>query len=178
VVELGAVLAAVIAAAASGFFGAWWGTRTQIRHDRIERLRGRRTDAAAALIKAWTDALFAVDQLYERVDEGETAPAELLAPASDAITEAVKHQTLFELLFDPDSPATTSSTLLRHTLRNEVDLLGKGFVNEARYNHLNEASPHMDSLIRHASSAIARTGSADDPLEPSRPNRPRLPRGE
>ncbi len=160
-----ALIAAVIAAGASGFLGVWWGSRTQTRHDRIERLKGRRTDAAAALIEAWTDALFEVDRLYEHVDQGETPAAELLVPASEAITEGVRRQSRFELLFGPDSPATESSSLLRQTLRKEVDLLGKGFANEARYDHLHEASPHIDSLIRQASSAIARTGTADDPLE-------------
>lgn len=146
---------AILAAVPSGFLGAWFGAWQQTRHDRIERLRDRRIDAADALVQAWPTALFAIDGAIDEPDA--SASQALIAQARRQVNEAVRLSVRVDLLFGSMSLTSSITNVVRDEARHALHALERGDINAARQHH-SEASLVHAYLVIVAGAEIERTG--------------------
>lgn len=154
------ILIALAASAATGFLGAWLGAWLQIRHDRKERLRARRIDAADELAVALSDALLALSDainLYELGKDEEAASLDIEGLISAAVTKSSRA----DLLFVSSSLTSTNSARIFRELRRSLHLAQQGNIQQARKLH-GEASMTMAWLTYAASDAIRTTGTRRD----------------
>jgi hypothetical protein len=159
-IEVGA--AAVIAAVLSGFGGAYLGARLTTRHDRRERARTRRIEAADDLVQAWATALFAIDAGINELEStgNPPAPAAILEMRL-LINAAVKLSVRFDLLFVAISLASKNEDAVRDHARAAVAAVEAGDADEARRRHA-AASISQAWLVNTAAEAIESTGTRRD----------------
>jgi hypothetical protein len=96
-IEVG--VGALVVAAASGFGGAYLGAWTTTKHDRIERARTQRIEAADDLVQTWATALFAIDAALTEVEMPTGRVPERIPEARDYVNAAVKSSVRVDLLF-------------------------------------------------------------------------------
>ena len=174
-IEVGA--AAVGAAVLSGFGGAYLGARMTTRHDRIERARARRIEAADDLVQAWPSALFVIEALIGQIKSArpETTPMRSYSvpEAYDLINTAVSLSTRLDLLLGAVSLASRNEDAVRDQARAAVAAILEGDLEEARRQHA-AASLSLAWLVNTAGGAIASTGTKKDEARRFRevPNEP------
>lgn len=146
---------AILAAVPSGFLGAWFGAWQQTRHDRIERLRDRRIDAADTLVQAWPTALFAVDRAITESEA--SARQRSIAEAHRHVNDAVRVSVRVDLVFGSTSLTSSITNVVRDEARQALQMLEQGDAVSARQHH-GEASLVHSYLVIVAGAEIERTG--------------------
>jgi hypothetical protein len=146
---------AILAAVPSGFLGAWFGAWQQTRHDRIERLRDRRIDAADGLLQAWPTALFAIDGAIDERDA--RVRQAMISQARGQVNDAVRLSVRVDLVFGSTSLTSSITNVVRDEARDALRALEQGDTIAARQHHL-EASHVHAYLVIVAGAEIERTG--------------------
>ena len=162
-IEVGAGALAI--AVGSGFGGAYLGARMTTSHDRIERARTRRIEAADDLVQAWGAALFAIDAaINEAATPARGQLPSRIAEARNLINSAVNLSTRLDLLLGAISLASRNEDAIRDHARASVAAAEKRDVVEARKRH-GAASVSLAWLVNTAAEAIASTGTRHDPAK-------------
>ncbi|HEU5214908.1 MAG TPA: hypothetical protein VFU30_05155 [Gaiellaceae bacterium] len=165
-IEVGA--GALVIAAASGFAGAYLGAWTTARHDRIERARTRRIEAADDLVQAWAAVLFALDEAIQKFTapiglgpDRVTIKLDLITNLQQLITAAVTLSIRVDLLFSSIGLAAKNEDALRDQSRAAVGALLDGNFDEARRLHA-AAAMSQAWLVNTLAEAIDATGTRRD----------------
>jgi hypothetical protein len=166
-IEVGA--AALAAAFISGLGGAYLGAWKTTSHDRIERARTRRIEAADTLVAAWATALFAINAVIEDLErleeQGDYSTGELpraiLAPLHELVNAAVKASVRLDLLFGANSLPASNTNAVRDQTRAAITALELADTGEAR-RRFDDASLSQAWLVNTAAEAIASTGTKRD----------------
>ena len=167
--EVGTIATAVTASLLSGFAGAYLGAWITTKHDRTERLRALRIDAADDLVQAWATALFAIDSAIRdreeprtgSVDQKARALAAKISEAHELVNKAVTLSVRVDLLFASTSPTSTNTNAVRDEARQSLHALEQGEVQQARKWH-GQASLSHAYLVVAAGEAISSTGTRRD----------------
>jgi hypothetical protein len=154
-------LIALAAAALSGFGGAMWGARIANRHDRIERLRARRIDAADEMLQEWALALFAIDAAINELETPAGQIAERVETAVQHVNTAIRLSVRVDLLFTIVGATAANANAVRDEARHAILSIRNSDAKEARRHH-GEASLHQAWLVNAAGEAISSTGTKHD----------------
>jgi hypothetical protein len=153
---------AVVVAGGSGFLGAYISARKTAKHDRIERTRTRRIEAADHLVQAWAKALFSVGGLF-RWEGGLPGNFDRHIAEADAdINAAVMSSVRVDLLFGILGLIAKNANALRDEARAAIRSVQDGDFPKARAHH-EAASLAQTYLVSTLSEAIESTGTRSDP---------------
>jgi hypothetical protein len=171
--------AAIGIALVSGFGGALVTGYFTTRHDRRERFRALRVEAATACIRACAETLLqlsratkTIDYAVQAIKDGKSTPEEAgdrMKTEHDRLIallgEARAKRVLVDLLFGVDSPvAVASSDTFQEAFWGVGALAPPGRDTKTADEHHMAASVDMETLSRQATAAILRTGTWTDYL--------------
>jgi hypothetical protein len=131
------------------------------RHDRAERLRARRIDAADEMLQEWATALFAIDTAINELQTPSGKLESLVATARDHVNAAVKLSVRVDLLFTVIGPTASNTTAVRDQARLALEAIEQGDANRARQFH-GDSSLSQSWLVNAAGEAINSTGTRRD----------------
>jgi GTP1/Obg family GTP-binding protein len=157
-IEVG--VGALAIAAASGFGGAYLGAWTTARHDRTERARARRIEAADELVQAWSSALFALDTAINQLKlSHDLFPG--VSRLHELINTAVTLSVRVDLLFGTVSLTSRNENAVRDHARAAVAAIERDDPEEARKQQ-GDAAESLAWLVNTAAEAIESTGTRRD----------------
>jgi ABC-type arginine transport system permease subunit len=154
-------ISAVAAALLSGFAGAYLGAWKTTRHDRVERARTRRIEAADDLVQAWATALFGIDAAITALLTGFDGFPALAVEAQRHVNVAIKSSVRVDLLFGVIGLAASNSNAVRDGTRGALHAVQRGDADTARQHHA-AASLSLAYLVNLLADEIESTGTRRD----------------